>query len=108
MARGFAALALAIGCARAPARATTGAAPFPPRCEASGRRGDVQFPRSPGGALEVDAAWLAAHRCDARVVDVREADELSGPLGRVDVAAWTPLADVERAAESWGTARSPW
>lgn len=100
------ALALVVGCARTPARVATGAAPaqFPPRCETLGRRGDVQFPRSPGGALEVDAAWLAAHRCDARVVDVREADELSGPLGRVDVATWTPLADVEREAESWDRA----
>ena len=53
------------------------------------------------GTPEVDAAWLAAHRCAVRVVDIREADEITGELGRIDVAAWVPLAGVEQAAESW-------
>lgn len=71
------------------------------RCAPGGARGPIQFPRSPGGAPEVDATWLAAHRCDVRVVDVREADELAGPLGRIDVAATVPIAQIEEAAESW-------
>jgi len=72
-----------------------------PRCVGSHEPGAIRFPRSPGGTPEVDAAWLVAHRCGVRVVDIREADEITGELGRIDVAAWVPLAGVEQAAESW-------
>lgn len=71
-----------------------------PAC-ASSPRSAVRFERAPGGSPEVDASWLAARRCDVRVVDVREPEELSGPLGVIDVAVSVPLATVERAAESW-------
>lgn len=72
-----------------------------PRCEGGGDPGGLHFPRSPGGTPEVDAAWLTAHRCGVRVVDIREADELAGDLGRIEFASWVPLAQVEQAAESW-------
>jgi rhodanese-related sulfurtransferase len=61
----------------------------------------VSFPRSPGGTPEVDVAWLAAHRCDVRVVDVREPDEFHGPAGSIDVAQSVPLAALEQQAERW-------
>lgn len=71
------------------------------QCGPHRARGPVAFPRSPGGAAEVDAAWLATHRCDVRVVDVREPDELVGALGRIDVADPIPIAQIEQRAESW-------
>lgn len=46
------------------------------------------------GAPEVDATWVAAHRGELRLVDVREPHELTGPLGRVEGAQNVPLADL--------------
>lgn len=96
---------LAHGCTRPPApqRAPLDAAAAPRRagCDPHARRGPVSFPRSPGGTPEVDTAWLAAHRCDVRVVDVREPDEFHGPGGSIDVAQLVPLTALERQAERW-------
>ena len=73
-----------------------------PRCAPGAPRFEGHFPRAAGGSLEVEAPWLAAHRCAVRVVDVREADERRGALGAIDVAEAVPLVDIERAAERWG------
>lgn len=43
------------------------------------------------GDREVTATWLAAHRGDVRVIDVREPHELEGPLGRIEGADNVPL-----------------
>lgn len=50
-------------------------------------------------------AWLAAHRCEVSVIDVRDADELSGAAGRIDVARSVPLAALEVAASGWDRAQ---
>jgi rhodanese-related sulfurtransferase len=97
---------LAHGCAPPPSRpprvpADAAAAPRRAGCDPRAHRGPVSFPRSPGGAPEVDVAWLAAHRCDVRVVDVREPDEFHGPAGSIDVAQSVPLTALERQAERW-------
>jgi rhodanese-related sulfurtransferase len=96
---------LAHGCARPPTRlprAPADAAAAPRAgCDPHARRGAVTFPRSPGGTPEVDVDWLAAHRCDVRVVDVREPDEFHGPAGSIDVAQSVPLAALEQQAERW-------
>lgn len=97
---------LAHGCARlsAPRHAPVDAAAPTTRragCAPRTRRGPVSFPRSPGGTPEVDVAWLAAHRCDVRVVDVREPDEFYGPGGSLEAAQLVPLAQLERQAERW-------
>jgi sulfur dioxygenase len=54
---------------------------------------------SAGGVPEVSAGWLASHVGRVRVVDVRERDEWTGPLGHVHGAELVPLATLE------GTAR---
>jgi rhodanese-related sulfurtransferase len=88
----------AVGCDHAaPARAAASL----PRCASGVTRFEGHFPRAAGGSPEVEAPWLAAHRCAVRVVDVREPDERRGPLGAIDVAEAVPLAEVERAAERW-------
>lgn len=61
----------------------------------------VAFPRAPSGAPEVDATWLAAHRCEVHVVDVRAREELGPPLGHVEGADWVPLDQLELEAASW-------
>jgi len=63
----------------------------------------VAFPRAPSGAREVDASWLAAHRCEVHVVDVREREELGGPLGHVEGADWVPQAELELRASEWSS-----
>lgn len=97
---------LAHGCAPSPASpprvpVDAALAPRGAACDPRARRGAVSFPRSPGGTPEVDVAWLAAHRCDVRVVDVREPDEFHGPAGSIDVAQSVPLAALERQADRW-------
>ena len=50
--------------------------------------------RSFAGVLEVDARWLAEHRHEALVLDVREAAEFDGELGHIAGARLCPLADL--------------
>lgn len=62
----------------------------------------VTFQRSPGGAPEADPAWLQAHRCGVRVIDVREPAELAGGVGRIPGAELVPLSHLARHALHWG------
>jgi rhodanese-related sulfurtransferase len=55
----------------------------------------------PGGYVDVQPRAVAAARGDVRVIDVREADELRGELGRIPGAEHVPLATVEQAARAW-------
>lgn len=57
------------------------------------------FERSPGGVPEVSASWVAAHRCQVRVVDVREPEELRA--SRLDFAEHVPLARLAEEAAAW-------
>lgn len=50
------------------------------------------------GVPEVDPAWVAQHREEVRLIDVREPDEFDGPLGHVEGAELFPLGGLERAA----------
>lgn len=56
---------------------------------------------SPGGLPELPPEWVASRPCEARLVDVREEDELRGELGRVPGVLHVPLAQVERVACEW-------
>jgi glyoxylase-like metal-dependent hydrolase (beta-lactamase superfamily II)/rhodanese-related sulfurtransferase len=56
---------------------------------------------SRGDVPEVSIEWVAAHPAAARLVDVREPDELTGPLGHISVVELAPLGVVARAAATW-------
>jgi len=56
---------------------------------------------SPGGIPEVLPEWVASHASDVPIVDVRELDEWTGPLGHVAEARLVPLATVEAVAAQW-------
>ncbi len=56
---------------------------------------------SAGGIPELAPEWVASHADAARLVDVREASELSSELGHIPGIELVPLARVERAARSW-------
>src|SRR2546426_1709264 len=47
-----------------------------------------------GGIWEVQPHWLEEHLRDVQVIDVREADELNGPLGHVPGARLVPLGSL--------------
>jgi glyoxylase-like metal-dependent hydrolase (beta-lactamase superfamily II)/rhodanese-related sulfurtransferase len=53
------------------------------------------------GVPVVDAEWLAAHRAEVRIVDVREHVEFCGALGHIDGAELVPLAALEASAREW-------
>ena len=46
------------------------------------------------GAPEVSATWVAGHRGEVRLVDVREPHELTGPLGAIDGVENVPLGTL--------------
>lgn len=56
---------------------------------------------SAAGVPEVPVEWVAAHPRAGRLVDVREADELVGELGRIEGVEHVPLATVATASASW-------
>lgn len=60
---------------------------------------------SKGDIPEVTVEWVAANPAAARLVDVRERDELSGPLGHVDGVELVPLGAVAQAAAAWDRER---
>lgn len=52
------------------------------------------------GLLEIDPAWVASHRADLHVVDVRDRTETVGELGRLDGSQLIPLDELRaRVAE---------
>ena len=76
--------------------ACAAAAPRPERCEPLN---GVRFEASPGGVPEVSTAWVDAHACALRVVDVREASEVAG--GAIEDAEAVPLPELAERAAGW-------
>jgi len=64
----------------------------------------LPFERSPGGVPEVDPQWVHEHGCQVRLVDVREPEELAGPLGVLEGIEHVPLRELDRRAASWDPA----
>jgi rhodanese-related sulfurtransferase len=60
--------------------------------------------RSPTGAPEITAAWLAEHGAGLTVVDVREPEELLGELGQIPGVILAPLGGLAAAAQGWSRA----
>jgi glyoxylase-like metal-dependent hydrolase (beta-lactamase superfamily II)/rhodanese-related sulfurtransferase len=56
------------------------------------------------GVPVVTPDWLAAHRADVRIVDVREPPEFCGVLGHIEGAELVPLASLDAAARDWDRA----
>lgn len=54
-----------------------------------------------GGVPEVETDWVADHFDEVRVIDVRERDELVGPLGHVAGVEHVPLGDLWDASKKW-------
>ena len=57
--------------------------------------------RSGEGVPELPAAWVAAHLDQYRLIDVREPEEATGAVGRVEGADLVPLGTLEGAAAQW-------
>jgi len=67
----------------------------PPKTE------DWPMSRTPTGACNLPAAWVADHRGEVRIIDVRTTEEFSGPDGRIEGAELYPMADVLGVAADW-------
>ena len=57
--------------------------------------------RTVTGVPEVDVEWLSQRIDDVILVDVREPDEFTGPMGHIEGAKLVPLDTVEHAARQW-------
>lgn len=55
----------------------------------------------PAGFREVLPQVLRSHLGNVTLIDVREPDEYTGPLGHIDGAALVPLGTVPAAAGAW-------
>ncbi len=55
------------------------------------------------GIWELQPNWLEEHRREVQIVDVREADEFSGPLGHIDGARLLPLGMLAARAKDLDT-----
>jgi len=51
----------------------------------------------PNGVPEIEPEWLAKNSERVQIVDVRESDEFTGPLGHIDRAQLVPLATLPEA-----------
>ncbi|MGR8948153.1 MAG: rhodanese-like domain-containing protein [Gammaproteobacteria bacterium] len=64
----------------------------------SPRWGPLQYTFA--GIEEIDSQWCEEHLDDVQMVDVRESDEFSGPLGHIPKAIHIPLGELaDRVAE---------
>jgi glyoxylase-like metal-dependent hydrolase (beta-lactamase superfamily II)/rhodanese-related sulfurtransferase len=50
--------------------------------------------RTFAGGLEIDPTWVAEHQAQLTVLDVREAAEVAGELGRIDGSVHIPLGEL--------------
>jgi hypothetical protein len=50
------------------------------------------------GIWEIDPHWVEEHLRDLQIVDVREPDEFSGPLGHIPGAKLLPLGGLAEAS----------
>jgi rhodanese-related sulfurtransferase len=57
--------------------------------------------RANRGIPEVSARWLSNYIDDMRLIDVREPDELVGPLGKIEGVENVPLHTVPAASADW-------
>jgi sulfur dioxygenase len=73
--------------------------PAAPSERASDRWAPVR--RTVSGVPVVEAAWLAEHVGEVRLVDVREHFEFCGPLGHIAGAELVPLAELVERAGAW-------
>jgi sulfur dioxygenase len=48
------------------------------------------------GFWEIDPVWVEEHGAEVQIVDVRDEDEFSGPLGHIASAQLLPLDDLEK------------
>jgi len=48
----------------------------------------------PNGIPEIEPQWLAENAGRVQIVDVREPDEFTGPLGHIETARLVPLATL--------------
>lgn len=46
------------------------------------------------GVPEIDPGWVARHRGEVQILDVREPDEYVGPLGHIAGSVLIPLGDL--------------
>lgn len=53
------------------------------------------------GVPEVETTWVAEHFGQARVIDVRELDELTGNLGHIPGVEHVPMGQLDEAARDW-------
>lgn len=99
---GFLGLSLAFGtlvaCGASPPSASTEIAT---ECQpmSEEERAAIAFTPSPGNTPEVDPAWTHAHRCNVRIVDVREAHERAD--GQIEGVTSAALADLPTMAANW-------
>ena len=84
-----------------PANLQLGLKRLPVSAEVSARSPWAPVTRSAAGIPEVLPEWVLANADTARLVDVREAEELVSELGHIEGVEHVPLATIPTAASAW-------
>jgi len=66
-----------------------------PRAAASAVPSWAPLQRSYAGLPELPPDWVAEHRSELTILDVRSAEEFEGPDGRIAGSRWIPLPELE-------------
>lgn len=61
----------------------------------------ADMPRGPTGARHVTPVWVDQHAAEVRLIDVRQPEEFTGPLGYIDGSELVPLDRLMAEASSW-------
>ncbi len=84
-----------------PANLACGVADVPMAAGPVGERAWAPIERVADGVPEVTVDWVAEHPAEARIIDVREADEYAGELGHIAGSELVPLATLHHSSEVW-------
>jgi len=57
------------------------------------------------GFWEIDPAWVEEHAAELQIIDVRDEEEFTGPLGHIAGARLLPLAEIEQHVAELATDR---
>merc|ERR1711907_16027 len=61
--------------------------------------------RAATDAAEINSEWLAAHRSEVRVVDVREREDFNDEMGHIPDSENIPLTNFSSSLKTWDRAQ---
>ncbi|MCA9713246.1 MAG: rhodanese-like domain-containing protein [Myxococcales bacterium] len=77
----------------------------PHQTPATAQVAELVFERAPGGVPEVSVDWVREHGGRARLIDIRDRLEFTGPEGHISGIEWIPMEELTAEAAEWDPTR---